>query len=121
MRLGLRAVHGIWPGREHRPERAWETVPDPLRPPRLQGDGVCGARRPLWVLDQPAILKARSGAPFFHGPLTIESGPERIETGWWDGRDVQRDYYVARNPRGMRLWIFRERCTGGWHLHGLFG
>ena len=67
------------------------------------------------------MLSARSGTPFLQGPLTAESGPERIETGWWDGHDVQRDYYVARNPRGVRVWIFRDRHAGGWYLHGLFG
>ena len=47
--------------------------------------------------------------PCFEGVLELEQGPERIETGWWDGRDVPRDYYVARNPAGVRLWVFRER------------
>jgi protein ImuB len=52
----------------------------------------------------------------------IEDGPERIESGWWDGHDVRRDYYVARNPGGVRMWIFRERsAAGGWFLHGVFG
>lgn len=122
IRLGLHAVHGIRVGREHRPERAWEAVPDPGETRRSEGsETACGAQRPLWILDRPAMLSARSGMPFFHGPLTTMSGPERIETGWWDGRDVQRDYYVARNPRGMRVWIFRDRRVGSWHLHGLFG
>jgi protein ImuB len=35
---------------------------------------------------------------------------------------VARDYYVATNPRGMRLWIFRQRRGGRhWFLHGIFG
>ena len=28
--------------------------------------------------------------------LELLAGPERIESGWWDGADVQRDYYVAQ-------------------------
>jgi protein ImuB len=52
----------------------------------------------------------------------MEEDPERIESGWWDGRDVRRDYYVACTRGGMRLWIFRERRAGGrWFLHGVFG
>ena len=39
------------------------------------------------------------------------AGPERIESGWWDGADVRRDYYVASDARGARLWIYRE-CAG---------
>ena len=50
------------------------------------------------------------------------AGPERIESGWWDGGDVQRDYYIARRADGARLWIYRE-CGGArrWFLHGIFG
>jgi protein ImuB len=54
----------------------------------------------------------------------MESGPERLETGWWDGREIARDYWIARTPAGARLWIFRERHQSGlarWFLHGVFG
>jgi protein ImuB len=121
-RLGLRAVHGIGTCSDHRPEHAWQAVADPLAR-RLPGTGpaASSAPRPLWVLGQPVALHERSGTPFFRGPLALDSGPERIETGWWDGRDVRRDYYVARNPRGMRTWIFRDRRAERWYLHGLFG
>ena len=72
-------------------------------------------------LAEPAVLARRGDAPLFHGSLVLEDGPERIEAGWWDGDDVRRDYYVARSRRGMRLWVFRERRSGRWYLHGLFG
>jgi protein ImuB len=46
---------------------------------------------------------------------------ERIETGWWDGFEVARDYFVATTAKGERLWIYRElRGSRGWFLHGLF-
>jgi protein ImuB len=49
-------------------------------------------------------------------------GPERVETAWWDGGDITRDYYVARDLHGVRLWIFRERHSPHrWYLHGVFG
>jgi len=32
--------------------------------------------------------------------LVLEQGPERIESGWWDGRGVARDYYIARQCGG---------------------
>jgi hypothetical protein len=41
----------------------------------------------------------------------LRSGPERIESGWWDGGDVVRDYYVVGTRAGVRLWIYRERRT----------
>jgi protein ImuB len=54
--------------------------------------------------------------------LELLCGPERIETGWWDGREVTRDYFVARDAQGVRLWIYRERrAPKNWYVHGLFG
>jgi protein ImuB len=57
----------------------------------------------------------------FHGELQLLRGPERIETGWWDGGDVRRDYYVARDQRGVQLWIYHDLREARWYLHGLFG
>ena len=62
--------------------------------------------------------------PQWHGPLQFLSRAERLESGWWDegeqggAGDVQRDYFVARNPQGQWAWVFR--ATDGWYLHGLF-
>ena len=48
-------------------------------------------------------------------------GPERIEAGWWDGKKVRRDYYMARNPEGQTVWVYRDwQQHGRWFLHGLF-
>ena len=54
------------------------------------------------------------------------AGPERIESGWWDGRAVQRDYFIATDESGHLLWLYRERradaATGdGWFIQGRFG
>jgi len=78
--------------------------------------------RPCWLLAAPQPLEAQRGRPRHHGTLHLLEGPERIESGWWDGDDVRRDYYVAKDSRGALLWIYRE-CTGvkKWFLHGIFG
>jgi protein ImuB len=47
-------------------------------------------------------------------------GPERIETGWWRGGSVRRDYYQVETTDGARYWLFRELATGRWFLHGMF-
>ncbi len=47
-------------------------------------------------------------------------GPERIETGWWRGNDVQRDYYLVETTDGTRWWIFHRLDDGRWFLHGCF-
>jgi len=79
--------------------------------------------RPLWLLRKPVRLAESERRPEWNGPLVLSRLPERIEQGWWDGRDVRRDYYLARNPAGARLWIYRDRDRdgdGSWYLHGIF-
>jgi protein ImuB len=82
---------------------------------------IAPGQRPLWLLETPLLLDSHSGRPFSQGWLACETGPERIETGWWDGQHIRRDYYVTHNPQGARLWVFRDRRTGAWYLHGMFG
>ena len=46
---------------------------------------------------------------------------KRQESGWWDGDDARRDYYVIRTAQGQRAWVF---CAPGergpYLLHGWF-
>jgi protein ImuB len=77
-------------------------------------------RRPIWLLRKPARLAETDHRPEWNGPLALSHLPERIEQGWWDGGDARRDYYLARNPAGAQLWIYRDRDEPGWYLHGIF-
>lgn len=107
IRLGKEAVFGIAPAADHRPELAWRhcEAGDESRSPAIR-------QRPLWLLPQPL--------PCREDRFVLKSGPERIESGWWDGMDVVRDYYVAQNRNGSRLWVYCERGSGEWFVHGLF-
>jgi protein ImuB len=120
-RLGAAAVYGLACVSEHRPENAW-SVTEPALDGAAAKPGGETLRRPLWLLHAPQPLEAQRGRPWHHGALELLTGPERIESGWWDGADIQRDYYVASDGGGARLWIYRE-CTRQkrWFLHGLFG
>ena len=121
-RLGEDAAYSVCLVPEHRPEAAWRKQPaaSGSRTDAAEPDEP-SANRPLWMLAEPRQLETRAGRPRFEGELTLVSGPERIETGWWDGRDVARDYYVVVNGSGMRLWIYRDRRPPRrWYLHGLF-
>lgn len=116
-RLGEPRIRGLGIRPEHRPEYAWRYAP-----PGQETSAGDGPERPLWLFPRPEPLDVREGRPLWQGPLVLEDGPECIESGWWDGEDVRRDYYVATNPEGSRIWIFRERRPpGGWFLHGIFG
>ena len=47
-------------------------------------------------------------------------GPERIQTAWWRGRSVQRDYYRVEVTGSGRFWLFRQLDDLRWFLHGEF-
>jgi protein ImuB len=71
--------------------------------------------RPVWLLKEPKQLK---GVPQTLGYRLLQ-GPERIESGWWDGLSVKRDYFSAESRTGQRCWLFRT-ANGEWFMHGLF-
>lgn len=107
-RLGADALYRLALTADPRPEHAQTRAGDASLyepPPRLP--------RPTWLLSRPIPL--RGAAP------RLLAGPERIETGWWDGGDIRRDYYVAETGQGQRAWVF---CAPGeqgpWMLHGWF-
>ena len=76
--------------------------------------------RPLWLLDPPQALVVAEGRPRLRGPLELMERGERIESGWWDGQPMGRDYFVARNPLGGRYWVFREvEEKRRWFVHGI--
>ncbi|MCP3869679.1 MAG: DNA polymerase Y family protein [Gammaproteobacteria bacterium] len=114
-RLGEERVQGLSVIADYRPERAWSWCP-----PGTGRNEETGEHQPLWLLDPPCPLSVHEQAPSYGGTLALERLPERIETGWWDGFDIVRDYFVAHNPDGERLWVFRDRRSGEWYLHGLF-
>ena len=88
------------------------------------------AVRPLRLCCPPLPLEALSVAP--DGPpiqfsyqnqlrrIVRHWGPERIETGWWRGPSVRRDYYRAETADGCHFWIFRCLRDEKWFLQGEF-
>ena len=116
---------------EHRPEHAMRTVatvhgaPASKHAAAMSGHaGPCAslpaAARPLWLLDQARPLRTTLETQ----PWILRDGPERIESGWWDGCDLRRDYFVAETPQGEIVWIYRDHRYGAddgeWFLHGFF-
>jgi protein ImuB len=121
-RLGVAAVYGIRRVSEHRPEKAWRVAEPVLEKVVSTAPAALPVRRPAWLLAAPEELAQRSGHPWRHGRLELLHGPERIESGWWDGAEATRDYYTARDTHGSLLWIYREcGAPRRWFLHGVFG
>ncbi|MEE1925356.1 DNA polymerase Y family protein [Pseudomonas sp. 148P] len=94
-RLGDEAVRGVGVVADHRPECAWRGSGLPVA-----DAGTCLAPRPGWLLTEPRALPLTG--------LRLLAGPERIESGWWDGGDVRRDYYLVETEAGQRGWAYRQ-------------
>lgn len=130
-RLGDAQVQRLTLVADHRPERGsvlqrqhQKTRKLPL--PDEQRVGVRGwTPRPVWLLAQPQPLAERAHQPLLDGmPLQLLCGPERIESGWWDGALAERDYFIAQDACGALVWVFRgrlPRAESGWYLQGRFG
>lgn len=115
-RLGVAAVTGISAVAEHRPERAWQ-----YSDPGNSEKSSSGQERPLWLLSVPRPLRAIDGRPQLQGELKLRPDIERIESGWWDGQDVARDYFIATTVAGSVYWVYRELGGDrGWYLQGVF-
>ena len=107
-RLGEAGLSGLAPQPDHRPEKAWRWVE-----PGTAASCEDERPRPTWLLPVPRPCRREN--------LRLEDGPERIEAGWWDEEDCRRDYFVARDRHGRRLWVFHEhQPREGWFIHGLF-
>ncbi len=138
-RLGAKAVFEPRLVRDAQPEHAWVGMPPAGEPPRTAAPSrqpvVPAERRPAWLLPRPVSLDvlamvpavADAGRPpvrFRCGgevhDVASAHGPERIETAWWRGPIVRRDYYVVETHSGGRFWIFRRLKDGAWFLHGVF-
>ncbi|OZI35765.1 DNA polymerase [Bordetella genomosp. 1] len=121
-RLGPAQVRRPAPLADHRPEAANQWLPvaaDLPRPPELPP----ALERPFWLIEPAQPLALRAHRPVYQGqPLRLLRGPERIESGWWDAVNTQRDYFVAEDAAGARYWLYRERGgeTAHWFLHGRY-
>ncbi len=143
-RLGPEQVHRVLPVADFRPERS--SVAVPAQGPLPAGPAAAAAaaaaevaahnphgppplplHRPVWLLPEPLPLAEHEALPLLQGrALQLVSGPERIETGWWDAAMVARDYFIGMAEDGCLVWVFRDRVPAAsgevhWYLQGRFG
>lgn len=92
---------------DHRPERASQLMNEPA----IEATATA-LQRPVWFLPQPEPLAE---------PPALLTGPERIEAGWWQ-RELRRDYFMARDAQGRRMWVYRDLTQPAcWYVQGYFG
>jgi protein ImuB len=106
-RLGEHQLHTVAMAPDHRPESSWRSAGVGEQAPAFKFPS-----RPLWLLPEPKPLES-CGIP-------TDGRPERIESGWWDDKDIQRDYYVVRTNEGAQLWVFKDLQSANWYLHGFW-
>jgi protein ImuB len=141
-RLGNEQVQRLLPVADYRPEKASRAVPAQgvgaavlaaaALPPLSVTDPALNPlplHRPAWLLPEPLPLAERDAVPLLQGrPLQLVSGPERIETGWWDGDPIARDYFIAMAEDGSLVWVYCGRLPTAptepgavnWYLQGRF-
>ncbi len=95
-----------------------------------QSSSVSIPARPLVLCSKPQAIEVEGVAP--DGPpqfVWLEKrreqvircvGPERIETLWWRGPTVRRDYYRVTTESSRHFWIFERLVDQRWFLHGIF-
>ena len=93
-------------------------------------DRFHGLDRPTALFPEPrpveVIAVMPDGPPavlFWNGirfDIAHSSEPERIESGWWDGRYIRRDYYRLETTSGQWLWVYRQLQDHRWFWHGEF-
>jgi protein ImuB len=138
-RLGRDAVVRARLKPDAQPELAWQCEPLVDQGSRFRKRSPATSTdwppRPLQLLPHPLRLSAMSLSPdgafpggppvrfSFHGcehHVAHAWGPERIETGWWRGQAIGRDYFHVETTTGCRFWLFRRLRDGQWFLHGTF-
>ena len=116
--------------RARKPAAPVELPPRPLRllprPMALAVTQLCGASVSAAAAGETPAPQIIHGPPlWFHFAgqqhhVAQVWGPERIETGWWRGRPVGRDYFRVETTAGRRFWLFRRLRDEKWFLHGPF-
>lgn len=97
-------------GPEPTANEAWRRPTRLIQPPQ-KIDVVWDA-----ISNQPSTVRYRGDVQC----IRETSGPERVDSGWWQGITQQRDYYRVKLESGPWLWIYRDRKNATWMLHGEF-
>ena len=133
-RLGPQRV-GRWQAvPDHRPERASRFLPGwapghglnaaagPAPTPSPPPTPALTLHRPVWLYPQALPLEERDGR-LWHGPvpLALRSRPERLEGGWFDELNIQRDYHLAEGQDHRWRWVYRQHGApegAAWFMQG---
>ena len=129
-RLGYPAVLQAQLMDDHQPEFAFRYFSVGASRGTMAAAAVPGVARPVLLYPRPIPIRVIAQVP--DGPPTwmiwsgreyvlgLAEGPERLETAWWRGPDVRRDYFRVTAETGERFWVFHAFEDCRWYLHGVF-
>ena len=120
-RLGLNAVKHVGIRDEHLPEYRLQSASQLIDTNTLASIQASKpeAQRPFWLLPEPQAIHETQEVLNWNGKLELIYGPERIEDNWW-ATPASRDYFIARRQDQQALWIFQDRHSRRWYIHGIF-
>lgn len=131
-RFGANRVVRIESRASHLPEHAMCFVS--IHEPPAKPEAAASARwftpadRPSRLLSRPEPVRVVALTP--DGPVVrlwrkdVERrvlgsiGPERIGAAWWSRREPARDYFRVQEETGRWLWLYQDRTTRAWFVHG---
>ena len=114
-KVGEKALFTLLTKNEHIPKKAGSITKFDMK--QFFEQQTTENTRPLWLLKTPNPIKFLNGKLYFKSPMTILSGPERINDNWWENNQ-QLDYYIARDEEGTNYWIYKSGVK--WFIHGIF-
>jgi protein ImuB len=82
--------------------------------------GLAQSPRPSLLLEQPQSI-SHQDLKRMHFLSKLPN--ERIESSWWQFANPEfkfRDYYFALSHQGQMLWVFQDRMSSQYYLHGYF-
>ncbi|MGE0633411.1 MAG: hypothetical protein AB7O96_13450 [Pseudobdellovibrionaceae bacterium] len=100
----------------HQPQDQISIIDEALQVKRAYGKALNAAPRPSLLLEKPEPL-ANGKMKDYKFLTSIPT--ERIEAAWWDEAE-ERDYYLAASYCGALVWIFQDRMSGSYYLHGYY-
>ena len=105
-RYGTKAV-GVPENKEnYLPEVSWQKTWPPRPEEALEKNFP---ERPLLLYGVPKPVSVPSLMKLFPS--------ETVENPW---EKQNRRYFIAENPQGEKLWVFQEKGSDRWFLHGVF-
>jgi len=123
-KLGSNSCHSLQQKEEHLPEFSStqlvsvinKDTPIPLDNSLSHQESTS---QPIWLFDRPKPIKLSSQGLIWRGELKIISHKERIISRWWEQETV-KDYFLAEHDNGIVYWIFFERTSKQWFIHGIY-